>query len=51
MEVTLLMKGTRDQWKEQEMRKWDDVYRNVCCEMWGGGGIAIYFKLFVCVFI
>lgn len=50
MEVMLPMKGRRDPWKEQETRKWDDVYRNVRCELGGGrGSIAVYFKLFVCV--
>lgn len=38
------MEGTRD------VKKWDDVYRNVCCEL--GGGIAIHFNLScVCFYI
>ena len=26
MEVALLMKGRRDQWKEKEMQKWNGVF-------------------------
>lgn len=52
MEVVLLMKGKGiDGRKEQEIQKWDDVYRNGCCEpgVWSN---AIYFKLFcVCFYI
>lgn len=33
------------------MQKWDDVYRNVCCEL-GGGSIAVSFNPFcVCFYI
>lgn len=37
------MEGTRD------VKKWDDVYRNVCCEL--GGGHCHSFQPLVCVFL
>lgn len=48
MEVALPMKGRRDQWKEQQMQKWDVVLRNVCCET-GGGAMPFMSNFFVCV--
>ena len=48
MEVALLMKGRRDQWKEQEMQK---CFLCVCCEL-GGRECCHLFQIFcVCVFI
>lgn len=48
MEVALLTKGRTDQRKEQEMQKWDDVYRNVCCNRVGA---LPFISNFFCVFL